>query len=103
MEDRELDQGDAIRAFEILKAYPRDAVDWDKVLPLVNRIALAGLPDFWAKTEIVTGAQTRTQMDEHGRLAVASAARLEVWNVRQGTPASHATGPGCAPPRPDVK
>ncbi len=79
---RELDQGNALRAYQLLQSYPEDATDWAQVYPLVNRIGLAGLPDFWARPGVEVGYTSRMAIDASGRfVALADTARLEVWNL----------------------
>jgi tRNA A-37 threonylcarbamoyl transferase component Bud32 len=79
---RELDQGSALRAYELLQGYPADATDWADVYPLVNRIGLAGLPDFWAHPVVSIGRGSRAAMDADARfVALADRTRLEVWNL----------------------
>jgi serine/threonine protein kinase/WD40 repeat protein len=81
---RELDQHNASRAFDILKSYPKDALDWREVFPLVNRMAMDGLPDTWLSTESQSGHYAR--IDPTGTLAVAASAQeLKAWHIDSGT------------------
>jgi tRNA A-37 threonylcarbamoyl transferase component Bud32/WD40 repeat protein len=78
----ELDQGNVVHTLELLREYPADAPDWDLVYPLVHRLALAGLPDFWAHAQVPSSG-SRIAIDATGTyLAAAGPERLEIWDVR---------------------
>ncbi len=79
---REVDQRNVIRAYEILKAYPRDATDWDKVYPIIHRIGMAGLPDFWSYAAINGEKQLGFAVDQNSNsVIVANSKRLEMWGL----------------------
>jgi WD40 repeat protein/predicted Ser/Thr protein kinase len=83
---REIDKRNVVRAFEILKEYPREAEDWNLVFPLIRRIGMAGLPDAWTFGTLHSDKTASMGIDPvSGFVVVANGSHLEIWNPGRKT------------------